>query len=227
MVVNAFTEGCISQTFRASALIAEAHSPNALSSICSHRPGLEHGWFAKRSPTVYERNVPCLAAVLRASTVSVPALQSSWQNVTLKSALPHRRDVPHTSHTPYACKSNEPIVHSILPTAPPEIYATAPAYGVVALCSVSRPVASIISPYVQHTGRSMSADTKSLTQPSRVVLGASTSLREMKAIFGDVLCSLLQCPPAYSCGSGNQRLVSEGTAIHKERFGERLDVDAR
>lgn len=37
----------------------------------------------------------------------------------------------------------------------------------------------------------MSADTKSFTQPSRTVLGAFTFLWEMEAIFGDVLCSLL------------------------------------
>ena len=43
-----------------------------------------------------------------------------------------------------------------------------------------------------------------------------TSLREMKAIFEDVLCSLLKCPPAFWGRERKQRLVSEGIAIQKE-----------
>lgn len=44
-----------------------------------------------------------------------------------------------------------------------------------------------------------------------------TSLREMKAVFEDVLCPLLKCPPTFRGSERKQRLVSEGTAIQKER----------
>jgi len=53
-----------------------------------------------------------------------------------------------------------------------------------------------------------------LALPSRV--GAITSLGEMEAVFDDVLCPLINCPPATLRGR-KQKLVSEGTALRTER----------
>ena len=71
----------------------------------------------------------------------------------------------------------------------------------------------------------MSADIKSSTHPRDV----HEYLRlETEAVFGDVLCSLhINAPLLLSIngGGGNQRLVSEGTAItQREYLGERLGV---
>ena len=71
----------------------------------------------------------------------------------------------------------------------------------------------------------MSADIKSSPHPRDVY----EYLRlEKEAVFGDVLCSLhINAPLLLSIngGGGNQRLVSEGTAItQREYLGERLGV---
>ena len=47
---NRLPKGCVPHTFRVSALTtAKTHSPEVLSSVCSHGLGLEHGRFAQRS----------------------------------------------------------------------------------------------------------------------------------------------------------------------------------
>jgi len=72
----------------------------------------------------------------------------------------------------------------------------------------------------------MSANIKSSSLPLTRESGRITSSsRRREAVFGDVLCSLLYLPSCYcsalvdESGSGNQRLVSEGTAPRKERGG--------
>ena len=89
---------------------------------------------------------------------------SSWQSVSLR-LLFH---VTMTSRTcplsPRLTKGKDPTVQSVSTTIPPKAYATAPATGIVALRSVSRPVASIISFWVQSKSRLMNADIKSFAQ---------------------------------------------------------------
>ena len=71
----------------------------------------------------------------------------------------------------------------------------------------------------------MSADIKSSPHPCDV---HEYLQLETEAVFGDVLCSLqINAPLLLSIdgGGGNQRLVSEGTAITQgEYLGERLGV---
>ena len=81
-------------------IMAKAHSPDVLSSIFSYGLGLEHGWLAQRSLPAYKRNVLCLAAALRAFTISVPALVE----------LMAKRHAPASSLTPQRCPAPIPYI---------------------------------------------------------------------------------------------------------------------
>ena len=121
---------------------------------------------------------------------SVPLQLSSWYNVTLLT-ISHTIWMSRTHlRIPAPSKGNgthRPIQHSH--TFTHKAYATVPATGMEAL-SLSRPVTSIISSWVLLTS---SIDERRY-QPARK--SGYTFLRKKEAIFGDVLCSLLECPPA-------------------------------
>ncbi|MCJ1455071.1 hypothetical protein MMC28_005425 [Mycoblastus sanguinarius] len=93
----------------------------------------------------------------------------------------------------------------------PKASATAPAIGVVALELIPTSRVNYLPVCIAHG----SIDERR-HQVVCIRVGANTSLWEMEAAFGDVLCSLLFALLTFlfwKVGSGNQRLVSEGTAI--------------
>lgn len=119
-VVIALHTGCITHTFRASAhTTAVAHSPDMLSSICSHGLGLERGWFAKRSLCLQKEMSCVLQPLLALLPFPAPALQSSWHDVPLQSTQSHE-DVPYTSPTPgRGTYSPLPLSHPLLTKSRP------------------------------------------------------------------------------------------------------------
>ena len=145
-VVTALHKGCISPTFRASAHpTAKTHSPDVLPSICSQGLGLEHGRLAQRSlrpQNEMSRVLQPLSALLPSP---VPVLQSSWYDVTLLQLLEHTK----TSRTHPLHPKREPTLHSPFPTPCSQdlCHGTSHRRSRCFIKSVSRPVASIISPY--------------------------------------------------------------------------------
>lgn len=142
-VVIAFHKGRISYTFRASAhSIAKTHSPDVLSSICSRGPGLERGRLAQRSLRL-QKEMSCVLQPLSALLPSPAlALQSSWHDVTLPTSRIHPAQIPYTP---------QKGTHSPLPLPTPRSrnlrHGTSHRPSCCLKNSLSRPVASIISPY--------------------------------------------------------------------------------
>ncbi len=66
----------------------------------------------------------------------------------------------------------------------------------------------------------MSADIQPSAWPSPVVLGANTSEMEKEAVFGDVFCSLLECPPALRRVGAEIKDLSLGVLHHTQRGSE-------
>ena len=114
-VVIALHTGCITHTFRASAhTTAVAHSPDMLSSICSHGLGLERGWFAKRSLCLQKEMSCVLQPLLALLPFLAPALQSSWHDVPLQ-VLNHtktsRTPPLHPAGNPFSTPPFPPLAH--------------------------------------------------------------------------------------------------------------------
>lgn len=145
-MVVALHKGCISHTFRASAHhTAKTHSPDVLLSICSQGLGLEHGWLAQRSLRLQMEMLRVLQPLSALLPFPVPVLQSSWHNVTLLQLLEHTKTSrTHTLHPKW-----EPILHPPFPTPGSRdlCHGTSHRCSRCVKTSVSRAVASIISPY--------------------------------------------------------------------------------
>lgn len=153
------------------------------------RPRTWTGCAAKSS--AYKRNVMCLAAAFRTCTHFGTCTAKLMARRPALTTLPDHKDVPHTSPRSQRPSKGYGTHHPLhLPcNLAHKTYAAAPATGIEAL-SLSRPVASIISSCVQPTS-SIDERRYQLSRKSEY-----TFLWKKEAIFGDVLCALLQCPPA-------------------------------
>ena len=149
-VVIALHKGGISHTFRVSAqIIAKTHSPEKLSSICSQGLGLEHGRIAQRSSKLTKRNATCYAAVLCASYH--PRYQRCRTHGTTSRSATHQSHESHSAHIPYppARGTRSPFLPLPTPRSQNLRHGTSHRRSrfLPERKSVSRPVASIISPY--------------------------------------------------------------------------------
>lgn len=129
-------KGRISRTFRASAhMIAKTHSPEAPSSIRSQGLGLEHGRITQRSPSLQKEMSRVLQPLSTLLPSPVPALQSSWHDVTLQnSSIPQS----NPARIPYNSQGN-PLSTPLPPPLAHRTYAAAPTTGVVAASNPAYP----------------------------------------------------------------------------------------
>lgn len=145
-VVIALHKGRISHTFRALAhTTAKIHSPEALSSIRSQGLGLEHGRIAQRSLSPQKEMSMCPAAALGASTIPGTSPAELMARRPAPQLLHHTK----TSRTHPLHPAREPTLHSASSTLRSQDlrHGTSHRPSRCLKNSVSRPVASIVSPY--------------------------------------------------------------------------------